>query len=283
MASTPPTSSLPAPPNPLAHAHDRLTALPPELLQQISSYLYAAHSPDQALNVLDDHHAGVPFKPQVPRDLANFARASKCLYQQTNAWAHLFLHTHRDITKYRIYKTAKAAARQNVESPLQKLLQWSARNCVFCGKTSARSAILVNGLRCCRACDREQWPEKITETAARKQYKLFKHRCPMQGSSLRREVPRMKLRYGTYFCMGVCTTMYLRKDVEAFVEAAMKEGFNPVADKKTRRHERVEALKGRKKMPIVSDDDGEGDAVEVVKDGGDRGAVFQKPIVIDDD
>jgi len=279
MASTSPTSSSLALAN--QHAHDHLTTLPSEILQQISSYLYTAHDPDQALHALDDHHSGVPFKPRVPRDLANYARASKRLYQQANAWAHLHLHTHRAVTKYRVYKTPKAAAKQLLQAPLQKLLQWTARHCVFCGKTSSRTAILMNGLNCCRLCDREQWPDKITDTEARKQYKLFRHRYPMQSSVLRREVPSAKLRYGTYFCMGVCTTMYVRKDLEAF-EDAIRESVDPAVIKKERRRERIKTAKERKTMVVVIDD-ADDDATEVMERGGRSAVIFQEPIVIEDD
>ena len=158
----------------------------------------------------------------------------------------------------------------------------------------------MNGLHCCRACDREQWPDKLTATEARKLFGLVKNRfVVMQGSAKvlgqGRRVPGLKeLRYGTYICMGVVATMYLRKDVEAYVHA-LREGLGGGADlfeenKKTRRRARVVALKS-KKVPIViedddDDEDGEdddGDDVEVVEAGVKSGAVLQEPIVIDED
>jgi hypothetical protein len=304
MASSPPpdssgsssSSSSPSAPstNPPTHARDHLTILPPEIIQNISSCLYASHIPDRELHQIDAHYSGIPYKQSHTRDLANLSRTSKLLYQQTNAWAHLFLHSHRDITKYRIFKTPNAAAKQ--QPALQKLLQWSVRHCVFCGKTSQREAILMNGLHCCRGCDREQWPDKITETQASKEFVLTKHRdVVLQGSSTvlgQRQAQRLKLRYGTYFCMGVCTTMYLRKDVEAYVEALklQEEGWDPIVEKRARKRERRRAtLKEMRKLPIVivdeddDDDDGDVDAVEVVEGGAKSGAVFQEPIIIDDD
>lgn len=144
-------------------------------------------------------------------------------------------------------------------------------------------------VHCCRACDREQWPEKITETEARKQYKLFKHRYPTQGSALRREVPSVvpsvKLRYGTYYCMGVCTTMYLRRDVEAF-EEAMRESLDlvVVVVEREKRRERIKTPRERGvTVVVIDDDDDDDDAMGVVEGGGEGGAVFQEPIVIDDD
>ena len=140
-------------------------------------------------------------------------------------------------------------------------------------------------------CDRAQWPDKMTDTQARKEFGLTKHHdVVLRGSTTmlgQRKVPRVKLRYGTYMCMGVCTMMYLRKDVEAYVEALQEEGWDPVLEKRARRRERVHAMKERRKLPIVieddDDDDDDGDAVEVVEGGVKSGAVFQEPIIIDDD
>jgi hypothetical protein len=303
MASTPPgssssdSSSASSPPtNPPTDARDHLTTLPHEILQNISSCLYASHTPDRELHQIDAHYAGTRYKQPQTRDLANLSRVSKILYQQTNAWAHHFLHTHRDVTKYRIYTTPKAAAKQL--PALQKLLQWTSRNCVFCGKTSQREAILANGLHCCRGCDREQWPDKITETEVRKEFKLSVHgylmhkgyAAPGQASELK------KLRYGTYFCYGVTTTMYLRKDVEAYVQAIGEQGLYPVLEKRAARRGRAKALNEEKlrktSMMLIGgavhdegDDDGDedGDAVEFVKGGVKSGAAFEEPIVIDDD
>jgi hypothetical protein len=276
-----------------------MSTLPPEILQNISSCLYASHFPDKDIHYLDGHYSGTPYKTTENHDLANFARAGKRLYQQANDWAHHFLHTNRAMTKYRVYKTPKAAANQ--QSALQKLLQWSVRNCVFCGKTSQRRAILMNGLHCCRACDREQWPDKLTATEARKLFGLVKNRfVVLQGSAKvlgqGRRVPGLKeLRYGTYICMGVVATMYLRKDVEAYVHA-LREGLGGAdpfeEDKKTRRRARVVALKSRKVPIVIEDDDDDddkggedddGDDVEVVEAGVKSGAVLQEPIVIDED
>jgi hypothetical protein len=257
MASNPRNSSRwaqPSPPPP-TRAHDQLTALPNEILQQISYYLYPSHVPDREIHFIHARYAGTRYKPKT-RDLSNLSRASKRLYQQTNAWAHLFLHTNSALTKYRVFKTPKAAADQL--PALQKLLQWSCRNCVFCGKASQREAVFMNGLHCCERCDNEQWSEKITETEARRMFEEAKVRYPRKGVKL------PGLRSGTCFFLGGCTTMYSRKDVEAFMQ--------------------------RERTAIVIEDDedddhddGTGDAVEVVRAGVKSGAVLRRPIVIDDD
>lgn len=199
-------------------ARDHFTSLPAETIQQIASYLYASHVPDKAWQ--DTHFLTKP-PSKAPPDLLSLASTCKTLHQQTNNWAHHFLHQHRAITKYKDFKTAKAAAKQN---PLKELLQWTSKSCVFCGKKSARSAILMNGLRCCRDCDREQWPDKITKTEALKKFALREHQIlPGQHrqSKLLAQYPGVPpLRYGTYLSAGVLTTMFLRHDVEAFAELA---------------------------------------------------------------
>lgn len=189
-------------------ATDHFTSLPPEVTQSIASYLYATHTPDKAHNNHTNHCA-------INTDLINFALTSKILYQQTNDWAHHFLHQHRAITKYKDFKTPHAASRQR---PLSGLLKWSSKTCVFCGKKSTRSAILMNGLSCCRTCDHEQWSEKITKTAAikkydLKEYQLLPNHHAKKSSASHPGLP--PLRYGTYWSAGVLTTMFLESDVEA--------------------------------------------------------------------
>ncbi|KAL1587384.1 hypothetical protein WHR41_03935 [Cladosporium halotolerans] len=199
-------------------SRDYFTPLPAETIQQIASYLYASHVPDKARQ---DTISSTRIPPKSSSDLLSLASTCKTLHQQTNNWAHHFLHQHRSITKYKDFKTAKAAAKQ---IPLKELLQWSSRNCVFCGKKSARSAILMNDLRCCRDCDREQWPNKITKTEALKKFDLREHQIlPGQHrlSKLLAQYPGVPpLRYGTYRSAGVLTTMFLQEDVEAFAELA---------------------------------------------------------------
>lgn len=283
---------------------DHFTPIPPEVIQSIASYLYATHVPDKAYHTTSN-------PPTISIDLLNLASTSKILHHQTNAWARHFLHQHRSITKYKDYKTALAASRQR---PLRELLQWSSKTCVFCGKKSTRSAILMNGLRCCRTCDREQWPEKITKTDALKKYSLKEHQLlPGQhhAKKLLTLFPGLPiLRYGTYFSAGVLTTMFLREDVEAFAELAhgdlrghlqkrevarqervraQREKAVKVAEKQVAAFEAAEAGTSRavevrqigKRQVIVIDDD---DEVELVgEDGQDGDLMFNEPVVVDDD
>lgn len=264
----------PAPPPRLKPTHDHLSSLPPEVLQEIASYLYASHVPDKA------HHELGP-SASIPsffsRDLMHLASANKTLNQQTNNWAHHFLHSHRAITRYKDYKTASAARKQR---PLRELLQWSTRNCVFCGKKSTRCAILMNGLRCCRDCDREQWPDKLTKTEVKRKHKLEEHQIlPDQHPHFRllARYPGLKpLRYGTYFSAGVLTTMFLRDEVEAFARLAHGDLKGHLKGRELARRARERRKKERLAMKQV--EEYEAAEAEVSRAGG-GGEV----IVIDDD
>ena len=286
------------------NTRDHFTPIPPEVTQLIASYLYATHIPDKAY-VLN------PCAATISIDLLNLASTSKTFHQQINNWAHHFLHQYRAITKYKDFKTAQAASRQR---PLRELLRWSSKNCVFCGKKSARSAILMNGLRCCRACDREQWPGKITKTEAMKEYNLKEHQIlPSQHHAkklltLHPGLPM--LRYGTYFSAGVLTTMFLKRDVEAFAELAHGDLKGHLKKREEARQERLrlqqertmqaaqkklvaseatkgEALRtakqGSHQIIVIDDSDDDGREAVVEEDDGDGDLMFNEVIVVDDD
>jgi hypothetical protein len=173
----------------------------------------------------------------------------------------------------------------------------------------------MNGLRCCRTCDREQWPEKITKTEALKKYNLKEHQLlPSQHHAKRLLTlhPGLPLlRYGTYFSAGVLTTMFLKDDVEAFAELAHGDLKGHLKKREVARQERVKAQKERATQAaqrqmaaleasktdvlrvadpgaqpvIVLDDsnDEEEDKVFVEDDGPDGDLMFNEPIVVDDD
>jgi hypothetical protein len=295
--------------SPTAEMTDHFTTIPPEIIQTIASYLYATHIPDKAYNA--SRHPRLTSSPKrkptsSTDDLIALALTSKPLFHQTNAWAHHFLHTHRSITKHKDPRTALAISRQKL--PLRILLHWTSKSCVFCGKKTSRSAILMNGMRCCRACDRAQWPEKITKTDAMKDFGLREDQLlPSQHHAkklltLHPGLPM--LRYGTYFSMGVLTTMFLKADVEAFAELArgdlkghlkMREVARRKRGKvvvKTRVAERqleteaaVEAMQiGAREIIVIDDDDEEEVRVEdVTGNGQDDDLMFNEPVVVDDD
>lgn len=206
---------------------DRLTALPSELQHIIISYLFPTHDPRNAfeLGLLDLGTVLSTFHP-----LDCLAATCRTLRANIMDWALHELTQHRNVTKYKELKTAKLQAQRNFLRGKSGggLLTWAEKHCVFCGKKSSRSAILMNGLRCCTSCDKEQWPNKITKTDAKRIFDLKdhhllpnEHHSPGVVKLLANHpggLPR--LRYGTYMSSNVPTTMFLRKDVEALAEFA---------------------------------------------------------------
>ena len=144
---------------------DHLTSLPPEIQQIIIGYLFPTHEPDKAFEsgTIGSDRDGLFCHP-----LDYLAATCKVLRGEVMEWSFRFLSQHPVITKYKTLKTTRLQARRNLLRGRGGLLTWAEKHCVFCGKATSRSAILMNGLRCCTACDKEQWPEKITKTDAKK-------------------------------------------------------------------------------------------------------------------
>lgn len=200
-----------------AEPKDHLTSLPPELQHIIFDFLFAQHEPDIAFS---DYAASLSPHQPASHPLDFLAATCKPLRGQMMDWARHFLTRHQDITKHKPLKTAKLQSQRNFLRGRSGLLTWAEKSCVFCGKKSTRSAILMNGLRCCGACDKQQWPDKITKTEAKRKYDLKDHQIlphlEFAGKLLIRHPGGLpKLRYGTYVSTGVATTMFLRKDVVA--------------------------------------------------------------------
>ncbi|SMQ53897.1 unnamed protein product [Zymoseptoria tritici ST99CH_3D7] len=158
------------------NGQDLLSSLPPELLDEVISYLYPAHFPDRILFPKQD-------ESPCSHPLDFLAATNHSLRSAVNAWAHSFLLQHAHITnckpktslpssKTKSKSKMKTAPSPNLLRGRSGLLTWSEKHCVFCGKNSVRRAILANGLRCCDACDRKEWPDKITKTQAQRDYLL---------------------------------------------------------------------------------------------------------------
>lgn len=230
-------SSMPLPVDEMTSSTDHLTTLPSELLQAIASYLFATHEPDKALQSI----IGQRTASAQPHDLESLAATCRILRNEVNNWALHFLLEHRRITGYAAPESAEKAKPKRPKksqpssatlgtnflriSKSAGLLSWSEKKCVFCGKTSARSAIMMNGLKCCKECDKVEWKDKITKTDATKEYDLKDHQLLPQrqkaGPILRnvfKELGIPRLRYGTYVCQGGTTTMFMREDVRKFAE-----------------------------------------------------------------
>jgi hypothetical protein len=227
---------------------DHLTALPPELLHMIISYLFPTHKPDIAF---EDHWDKTHIlKFQHPLDF--LAATCRTLRAEVNDWAATLLRQHQDITRYQAsVARMKGQRRQNWLRGRGGLLWWSERNCVFCGKATKKAAIFLNGLHCCQACDDMHWPKKMTKTAAIQDFHLTGHhlllhkeRTPMPAKLRAEGLGRLpKLRYGTLMTGGAPTTLFLRKDVEALARVVHGDLEAHLAKRNVEREEREERSK----------------------------------------
>ncbi|CZT24986.1 uncharacterized protein RCC_10715 [Ramularia collo-cygni] len=199
-----------------ARERDHLTQLPSELLHSIFSYLLPRHSPERS--IFDPKNEK---KNPCSHELDKVAATNKVLRSEVNEWAMHFLLSHKSITKFQAPKSATKKDRTtNYLRGRKGLLTWCSSHCVFCGKKSARSAILVNGFRCCMACDKAQW-EKITLTDAMTIYGLReqvllpeKHVNCHNSRKLLAQIGFPRVRYGVYTCQGGKACMFLLEDVK---------------------------------------------------------------------
>ena len=128
----------------------------------------------------------------------------------------------------------------------------------------------MNGLRCCKTCDREHWPDKITKTEARMHYDLKdEHLLPESvvsptSAKLLHEYPGLpRVRYGTYITSNVPTTMFLRKDVEALAKLAHGDLKAHLAKRQADRDER---RKKAKELKARKDAEAEAEKAKLKKD-----------------
>ena len=226
---------------------NHLAPLPTELLHMIIGYLFPNHEPDKAF---ESDSTDLDKSRPASHSLDFLAATCRSLRGEVNSWARVFLIQHRDITKYKSLKTAKLQAQRNFLRGRGGLLAWTEKHCVFCGKPSSRSAILMNGLRCCNACDKIQWPEKITKSDARRVFDLKDHHLlphlHSAGKLLMKHPGLPKLRYGTYMSSNVPTTIFLKKDVGALARLAHGDLKAHLAKRQADREERSRKLQATK-------------------------------------
>ncbi|KAF2767582.1 hypothetical protein EJ03DRAFT_352926 [Teratosphaeria nubilosa] len=235
----------------LTDERDHLTALPAELLHLIFDYLLPNHEPDRAFGA--EPQAVSPFAKPHPIQL--LSHSCKALRAEGNGWARHWLKAHQQITHYKELRSRNARSKKDQRGWLWGnggLFTWLGKHCVFCGKTSSRRAILANGLMCCRECDRKQWPEKITKTAAMHHYDLKPHhlfrpkynptQCHLHAS------PWPRIQYGTYMSSNVATTMFLLKDVKRLAEAVHGDLEEHKQKKRLEKEERDSKKEERMKL-----------------------------------
>ena len=234
---------------------DYLTALPAELLHEIISYLFLTHEPDKAFfrgARTEEEWLAVY---QCRHSLDRLAASSILLRAQVMDFAKTFLRRHKDITRYEATAArAMTKPRTNWLRGRGGLLWWIDRNCIFCGKASSRTAIMMNGFHCCRGCDDTHWPDKITKSAAREEYHLSDHhllphqqRTPISAKMLAKHPGGLpKLWYGTCMTVNTPTTYFLRKDVEALATLAHGDLKAHLAKRRVEREERSRKIRATK-------------------------------------
>lgn len=144
-----------------------LTGLPPELLHIVFDFLFARHNADKAFLELDR-----PWLSKSKRHLSGLhpldaiSATSKGLRAQVNDWALHFLLKYKHMAPMRLPKAGQKHKTFNaLRSRTNGLLNWADHHCIFCGKKTARFAIMMNGFRCCGVCDYKEWPSKITKVS----------------------------------------------------------------------------------------------------------------------
>lgn len=207
---------------PVPPSDDNLTTLPSEILHMIFDEIFCQHKPNKAF----DHDDSIPIiTSRCTHDLDYLSASSRVLRAEINDWAIHFLTSHSDITNFQMAKSSDKARTFNMLRGRKGLLTWASKHCIFCGNASTRRAILMNGFKCCHKCDKVHWPGKITKTNARAEYQLKDHHLfpHLRISSIKERIvpksPLPTIRYGTYLCVGVPTTNFLRKDVERLATA----------------------------------------------------------------
>ncbi|EGP86820.1 uncharacterized protein MYCGRDRAFT_93894 [Zymoseptoria tritici IPO323] len=215
--------------DPLASAstgHDHLTALPLELLNSVSSYLWPDHDPDLAFH---------PERRLLPccHSLDYLAATSRHMRAAVNAWAQSYLLQHATLTGFQQAinitdtKQSDNAPESNSFDQANRLrgvsglLTLSTTRCVFCGDdSSCRKAIFANGICCCAACDDIFWPDKVTKTAARSQFALKESDLfPKTGSGIAGgRVATPGLQHGTYVSRGSPATVFLKNELQALAD-----------------------------------------------------------------
>lgn len=191
---------------------DHLSTLPIEITHMICDYLLPDHNPYaySSSDIETPHPSNNP--------ILQLSRTNRTLQASAQSWAFSFLNKHASITGYKpMIDGKKQRERKFLCMQRGTVFSWLQNHCVFCGKISARVAIMMNGFRCCMACDREQWPDKITRSEAKANFGLKDRHLPLSVDEERSSGWPM-LRYGRYVSFGTLTTMYMKADVKKLAE-----------------------------------------------------------------
>jgi hypothetical protein len=264
---------------------DRLSALPPELLHTICDYLLPTHNPEKPL-----YSTTRKSKRTTPHPIDCLAAASRPLRASVNSWAHHWLKAHAKITHHKehIRSIERRGGERNYLHRNGGLFTWLDKHCIFCGKSSARTAILVNGFKCCKACDGQEWKDKITKSAAMDEYDLKPHHLLPHlyspSHTVNKKHPQSlklpKVRYGKYITYNVEATMFLQSEVRALADAVHGDFEAHLRRKQANREARLRKKEGFRREILVDDVKTVSPAMLAGNGSGSTGSK-NKPICLD--
>ncbi|KAF8539011.1 hypothetical protein BDD12DRAFT_805690 [Trichophaea hybrida] len=129
------------------------------------------------------------------------SNVSKGLYSIVESYC-----THR-LTRLRTcFPTTAPKLAARPKNSRRKYLQHTASRCRFCNRTTTAYSKLYTFIPCCAACDKREWPEKITLTKAKQKY------------GLKEEQLTSACHYGAYYCHNVYTRMFNEPEVRKLAE-----------------------------------------------------------------
>jgi hypothetical protein len=140
---------------PTAMSDNSLAALPIELLYNILSYSIW-NTPDGSRTHVAVTTGG---KPELWTNHTYYtvAATSRHLRDVVESFCRHLIILHKSTTK--LQPPAKKS--KNPTPNRVRWVKWTAKHCIFCGKETTCMALMYSSIRCCRKCDKKEWPDKI--------------------------------------------------------------------------------------------------------------------------
>lgn len=160
---------------PTGDGRDLLSTLPAETLNQILSHCVATHEPDKAVEI----EAGT-YKP-VPHPFYTLASMSRHFKVHVEDFCLRFLRKHKEMTLFKSdeevavaeaektkdwrrsarIKTKPVKPEKDARVYRMELIRWMRLHCFFCKARYCKPAVFMNGICCCSACDKKEWPDRM--------------------------------------------------------------------------------------------------------------------------
>lgn len=140
---------------PIAMSDNNLAALPTELLHNILSYSIW-NTPDGSRTPVAVTTGGKP-ESWTNHTYYTVAATSRHLRDVVESFCRHLIILHKSTTK--LQPPAKKS--KNPTPNRVRWVKWTAKHCIFCGKETTCMALMYSSIRCCRKCDKKEWPDKI--------------------------------------------------------------------------------------------------------------------------